>query len=397
MPFRVLTIALAVTGFSLLGHNHCAAQASWSLKDDATFQPRPVEQLPAPLEQPASKDNAVTPEKSSRATSGQPSKRLNLDPPQLRPSAASDSPLNAPPRNRPATSTAFAKTPAQDGGDYIDLDTCFVSFIDDVDLPAEENGVLREVNVKEGESFKKGKIVAQIDDQMFRLQLDKARAELDKAQKLASDGTSIKAARYKVKLATVEADKARSLMQKGSKSESEYRRAIYSQRIADLELTAAENEQEMAMRDSLEKEIEVREVKERIRRHAIPTTFDGYVIEKFRDAGEWVNMGEKVLRVARMDRLYVQGNISSDQLNPFEVANKKVTVTLELARGEKATFEGNIVSVGLEKQGSNLYMVKAEVSNRPEQGYWVLQPGSQVQMRIHLSDNATAGDAGRLK
>jgi multidrug resistance efflux pump len=131
-------------------------------------------------------------------------------------------------------------------------------------------------------------------------------------------------------------------------------------------------------------EARVEEARARIRRHSIRTDFDGYVIKKFRDAGEWVQAGEKVLRVARMDRLYVQGNISSKKFNPFEVADKPVTVTLQLARGKEATFQGKIASIGLEKQGSDLFMVKAEVENRPQEGFWTLLPGSQVKMKIHL-------------
>ena len=140
----------------------------------------------------------------------------------------------------------------------------------------------------------------------------------------------------------------------------------------------------MAGNEARFEEAKVEESRVRIRRHSIRTEFDGYVIKKFRDAGEWVQAGEKVLRVARMDRLYVQGNISSKKLNPFEVADKPVTVTLQLARGKETTFEGKIVSIGLEKQGSDLFMVKAEVENRPQEGFWTLLPGSQVKMRIHL-------------
>ena len=243
--------------------------------------------------------------------------------------------------------------------------------------------------VKEGESFKSNQSIAQIDDQLYRQMLRQAQMQRDMAMKRATDMTSIRAGRYKVKLASSEADKARKLLAKGSKSESEYKRARYSQQVAQEELIAAQNEREMAGQEAQLEEAKVEEVKVRIRRHAILTNFDGYVIKKFRDAGEWVQAGEKVLQVARMDRLYVQGNISSKQFNPFEVVNKPVTVTLQLARNKTTTFEGKIVSVGLEKQGSDLFMVKAEINNRREQGLWTLLPGSQVKMRIHLNGQST--------
>jgi len=265
------------------------------------------------------------------------------------------------------------------------LDTCIVSFIEDIELPAQESGVLRSLSVKEGQSFKNGQVIARVDDELYKKQLQQAQMQRDMAMKRATDATAIRAGRYKLKLASTEAARSRSLYSKGSTAESEYKRARYSEQVAQQELVAAENEREMAGHEAQLEEARVEEARVRIRRHSIQTNFDGYVIKKFRDAGEWVQAGEKVLRVARMDRLYVQGNISSKTLNPFEVADKPVTVTLQLARGEETTFEGRIVSIGLEKQGSDLFMVKAEVENRPQEGSWTLLPGSQVKMKIRLN------------
>lgn len=341
------------------------AQASWSLKDSNSFTPK----APKPLrpQTPLSSNDQT----ASVASSPTKSTRL---------------PVNG----RRSFQSASSTSNSDSSGKSVDLDTCIVSFIEDVELPAQESGVLRSMLVKEGESFKSNQSIAQIDDQLFRQMLRQAQMQRDMAMKRATDMTSIRAGRYKAKLASSEAEKARKLLAKGSKSESEYKRARYSQQVAQEELIAAENEREMAGHEAQLEEAKVEEVKVRIRRHAIRTNFDGYVIKKFRDAGEWVQAGEKVLRVARMDRLYVQGNISSKDFNPFEVADKPVTVTLQLARGKQATFKGTIVSIGLEKQGSDLFMVKAEVDNRPEAGFWTLLPGSQVKMRIHLDRQPTS-------
>ena len=247
------------------------------------------------------------------------------------------------------------------------------------------------MSLKEGQAFEKGQVIARIDDELYRKLLQQAQMQRDMAMKRAGDMTSIRAGKYKLKLAATEAATSRKLFSKGSNSESEYKRARYSEQVAQEELVAAENEREMAGHEAQLEEARVEEARVRIRRHSIRTDFDGYVIKKFRDAGEWVQAGEKVLRVARMDRLYVQGNISSKNLNPFEVSDKPVTVTLQLARGEETTFDGKIVSIGLEKQGSDLFMIKAEVENRRREGFWTLLPGSQVKMRIHLDGKPVGG------
>jgi multidrug resistance efflux pump len=347
---------------------HCelSAQASWSLKDNNSFTPS----APKPLRPQTTSKVGQKPTASASQVQG-----------------SSRSPSSTTKRSIPSSGTQ-AKTKSDEK--FLDLDTCIVSFIDDVELPAQESGVLRSMLVKEGDSFNRDQTIAQIDDKLYRQMLLQAQMKRDMALKRASDMTSIRAGRYKVKLASSEADKARKLLAKGSKSESEYKRARYSQQVAQEELVAAENEREMAAQEAQLEEAKVEEVKVRIRRHSIQTNFDGYVIKKFRDAGEWVQAGEKVLQVARMDRLYVQGNVSSKKFNPFEVDDKPVTVTLQLARDQTTTFQGKIVSVGLQKQGSDLFMVKAEVDNRREQSLWTLLPGSQVKMRIHLDKQPSA-------
>lgn len=363
---RNLFCLFVVAACACWNQSEAFAQASWSLKDSNSFTPT----APKPLRpQPsASAGSRRAPADASKTKSTR------------FPVASS--------RSAQSTSTNSSSSSSQKS---VDLDTCIVSFIEDVELPAQESGVLRSMLVKEGDSFNSNQNIAQIDDQLYRQMLLQAQMQRDMAMKRATDMTSIRAGRYKVKLASSEADKARKLLAKGSKSESEYKRARYSQQVAQEELIAAENEREMAGQEARLEEAKVEEVKVRIRRHAIQTNFDGYVIKKFRDAGEWVQAGEKVLQVARMDRLYVQGNISSKNFNPFEVADKPVTVTLQLARGQETTFKGKIVSIGLEKQGGgDLVMVKAEVDNRLEGSSWTLLPGSKVKMRIHLDEQPAA-------
>ncbi len=370
MNFRKnLLCLLLATACLCWAQNELQAQASWSLKDNNSFTtPPPVPLLPQLPATGGSQTKAGSTQTDGSSTTAGRTRR----------------------RSAPTTSTR-TQSPSSNGQKYIDRDTCIVSFIEDIEVPAQESGVLRYLSLKEGQAFEKGQVIARIDDELYRKLLQQAQMQRDMAMKRAGDMTSIRAGKYKLKLAATEAATSRKLFSKGSNSESEYKRARYSEQVAQEELVAAENEREMAGHEAQLEEARVEEARVRIRRHSIRTDFDGYVIKKFRDAGEWVQAGEKVLRVARMDRLYVQGNISSKNLNPFEVSDKPVTVTLQLARGEETTFDGKIVSIGLEKQGSDLFMIKAEVENRRREGFWTLLPGSQVKMRIHLDGKPVGG------
>lgn len=270
-------------------------------------------------------------------------------------------------------------------GDLV-ISPCPVEFIDSIQLPALETGQIVSILVKEGDAVPAGKTVGQIDDQLFKSMLDQARLKHAIADQKANDNTSLIAAKNEIALAQVEYDRTKKLASTGSKSQSEYEKARFSLRLAMLKEVAAQNEKDSANGELQIEGSRMREVGERIRRHEIvaPSSFEGHVIEILRDELEWVNAGEPVMRIGRMDRLWVQGVVDASVVNPHEIVNRPVTVTLQLARGETTDFQGKIVHVGLERESSGRFLVKAEVQNRPIEGHWVLQPNSTVTMRIHL-------------
>jgi len=115
--------------------------------------------------------------------------------------------------------------------------------------------------------------------------------------------------------------------------------------------------------------------------------FDGVVVERYKQAGEWVTAGEPVVKIARMDKLYVSGLVSNSNHNPSEVDGKDVVVTVELARNETMDFPGKIVGIGSKDVigKGNEYKVKAEITNKMKQGQWVLRKETRVSMRIKLN------------
>ena len=265
----------------------------------------------------------------------------------------------------------------------VDLKNCVVVLIEDIDVPALESGQLSEVFVKEGDAVKQGQVVAQLDDRIaLRLQEESEQKHLS-AKLRAEDENEVKAAEARVKLATEEYSKTRELRAKGSKSDFEFKRAQYSMESSEFDLLAAETARQIAAADAQAGAIRADTAKHSVERHKVASKIDGLIFERFREGGEWVTAGEKIMRIARIDRLRVQGHVKSSLFDPHELVQRPVTVTLELARGRTAEFKGHITFVGIEKRGGR-HSVWAEVDNRLENDRWLLQPGSEVEMRIHL-------------
>lgn len=272
-----------------------------------------------------------------------------------------------------------------------------VYFIDDIMLPAREAGVIKSLSVKEGDSIPAGKVVGQIDDELAQRILEQNKLRLEMANDAADDTTGIRAAEMKYKVARIEADKTTRLSKWGSKSDSERMMAVYTKDIAKLEWEKAIEQSQIALGEKKLAEAQFLEAQTRIKHHVLQSDFDAFVVKILKKPQEYVQPGEEVMRIARMDRLWVQGTVDVKDLNPHEVINRPVTITVKLARNQTTTFAGRITNVGLERQGLTRYMVKAEVQNRPVGGHWVLQPLGEVTMKIHLDGNQAQAIAPQLK
>lgn len=115
----------------------------------------------------------------------------------------------------------------------------------------------------------------------------------------------------------------------------------------------------------------------RLERRRLRAPFAGMIVEKLRNAGEWVESGDPVLRLLRLDVLVVEGYVSASLVSP-KLRGHKVTVVCDVA-GTPRKVEGAIVFVSPEIDSvSQQVQVRAEISN-PD---LALRPGQPAQMWI---------------
>ncbi|MBP90532.1 MAG: hypothetical protein CMJ64_28125 [Planctomycetaceae bacterium] len=263
---------------------------------------------------------------------------------------------------------------------------CQVLLIDDVDMPAEAPGRLLAMNVTEGVQIEQGMLAAQIDDREPLLQKVAAELERDAAHARADDDIEV---RYSVKAFEVaEAELNRSLdinrRNAGAIPASEIKRQQLERTRAELQIDRSRLDLKVAEMTANVQNAAVQAAEDAILRRRILVPFNGQVLQIYRQTGEWVALGEPVLRVARLDRLRVDGFINGSDYNVSELVNRPVTVEVELARGRKKQFRGRVVFVNPLVQAGNRYRVRAEVENRVEEEQWLLNPGAMATMVIHL-------------
>lgn len=217
---------------------------------------------------------------------------------------------------------------------------------------------------------------------------DAAKADLDRSLAARKE--------FAKSVSQTEVDRLRLIVEK---HELEIEKAEFEKELADLQKqiedsTILEQDQTVERlklsvdQARLQKEVDglTRDLKSRlvdqaklhVQRRQIRSPLDGVVVEVFRHRGEWLEPGQRVLRVVRLDRLRVEGFVDAKQVRG-EFRDAPVRVEVELADDVKAKFKGKIVFVSPEVDPVNGQVrVWAEVDNPGLS----LRPGLRAEMVI---------------
>ena len=194
--------------------------------------------------------------------------------------------------------------------DTVTLPNCLLSLDEEVQVPAQEAGVLMKIPVREGQQVATGDLLAQIDDIMPQAQYDVAHFKLEVAKKQATDNIDVLYAEAAVPLRRGRRsarDAAANARTPGTVTDE----AVDEQRLEQGEVQALDREgQEGPGRRRLAggvSEAELKAAAANIERRRLIAPLDAVVVELSRHEGEWVQPGDTVMRLVRVDLLRVQG------------------------------------------------------------------------------------------
>ena len=263
---------------------------------------------------------------------------------------------------------------------------CLVEPDDDVKLSADEAGKLVRLAVDEGSQVNAGDDIANVDDRQAQVQVKAAKYAYAGALKRYEDDIQIRYAKAAADVAKAEYDKILDSNQRspGSVTEVEQLRAKLEWDKDKLSIQKSEHDQQLAMLEAYGKQAELEAAELAINRRKILAPFDGEVVTLYRHQDEWVNPGDPILRLMRLDTMRVEGFVDQKEYDPHEIQGCEVTVEVTLARDRKEQFPGRITYVSSLVMANGVYLVRAEVANRQEHGHWMLRDGLTATMTIHL-------------
>lgn len=271
---------------------------------------------------------------------------------------------------------------------------CLLQAIDDVQVPAQEAGVIVALRVKEGMQVEADdpEPLGRIDDSKARMAKLIAEAEKKVADKKAKSEVNVEYAKAAERVArkVVEAFELANKKSPGSKPEVEIERVRLDHERTQWQIRQAELDREVEELTAEAKQTQVDAAEEDIRRRRIVSPIDGEVVEVRPRLGEWVNAGDPVLRIIRLDQLRAIGRVNVAEVAPYELRGRPVRLLVDLERGRREEFEGRVVWVDPRVASNGEYEFWVEVDNRLEAtgDFWILRPGlmGTLVVDIKLAD-----------
>ena len=172
---------------------------------------------------------------------------------------------------------------------------CVIEPSEIVNLGSSVDGVLTEVNVKRGDRVSEGQLVARIDSRVEEATVELARVR-------AESNAGLEASRARLDFQRAKLKRNRKLAEQ---------KVISAEELEELEtqLELAEIDYQQAQVDKHLEKLELERALNSLALRQIRSPFNGLVMEKVLDTGEYVDGTVEILRIARMHPLKVQADL----------------------------------------------------------------------------------------
>ena len=255
-----------------------------------------------------------------------------------------------------------------------------LTLLEEIHVPARDAGVIREITVRPGMHVTEAMLLAQQDDTEAQVARDQARTDLANAERLARNDLDIRLARKAHEVAMAELERAKEAAERFSKSvsQTEIDRLQLATEQADLQIYQARFDLKTAQVtvDTYEAALSLAE--HQLRKRAVHAPTSGVVVEVLKHVGEWVEPGDTVVRIVRMDRMRVEGFLPAQRADA-NLIGKPAEVTVQLHADETIDVQGEVTFVSPEIHPVNgMVRLWVEISNDKS----LLRPGLHATIKI---------------
>lgn len=255
-----------------------------------------------------------------------------------------------------------------------------LTLLEEIRVPARDAGILVEIAARPGMDVASGTPLAKQDDTEAQVTRDQASTDLSNAKRLARNDLKVRLAQKSHEVAAAELKRATEAAERFSKSvsQSEIARLQLGTEQADLQIYQTRFDLKTALLAVDTYEATLRLAEHQLKKRAIQAPTSGVVVEVLKHVGEWVEPGETVVRMVRMDRLRVEGFLLAQQADA-KLVGQPARVTIKLQPDQTLDVDGEVTFVSPEIHPVNgMVRVWVEIEN----GEAGLRPGLPATIKI---------------
>ena len=253
-----------------------------------------------------------------------------------------------------------------------------VEWIEKSDVSALREGVIKEIELREGMTVRENMFIAKLHDESAILGTSKARL-------ISQNRGQIMKAEAQYALAVADLARFEAIQKRGANfvSTAEVQKAVAEVKVGEAAIQEAKENVKVA-------EAELAVAQQIVEEHTIRAPFDGIIIKRIKHPGETVRANEAVVRLGKIDHVRFYGFIPIENLSRVKVGMVvDVRPTIEDAELpiEQKRFRGKISALGTEVNGIGKTEVEiyADVANNKDTE---LRPGLRADMTIYLDPAA---------
>ena len=263
-------------------------------------------------------------------------------------------------------------------GHVISARSGLITCIHKPQIAALTDGLIQEILVEEGSIVSKGDPILIIDSRVAQAELEVAQKQLETARIIAAQEANLLFSEAARELAFEEFQNERELFRKGSTTENALKRKQLEAQKTKFSVDMALDERKKYELEAAIAEQQVHASQVKLGLSKVLAPFDGIIVERKRDLGEWIRAGEPVVRLLHMDEMRVEAlvplqGVSLQSLEGAEMLIRAAQGPFEAkARVEFVSPELDIDSV----------RVTTRVLNQQVGGSWLLRDGMKADVQI---------------
>jgi RND family efflux transporter MFP subunit len=281
------------------------------------------------------------------------------------------------------------------------------------DVGSAVDGRVVSLPVLEGQRVTAGQPIAELLRGLLEIERAGAAAELDRRRQVLAElkagsrpeeidqrTAAVQGLEAQTEYATSRLNRLRRLAERGTSTadelldgETEFRRVeaeLRSSRAA-LDLAKAGPRQEQIAQAAAAvavQEAEVERIEDQLRKHTIRSPFNGWVVERFTEEGQWLSRGGLVARIVELDTVEIDVRVPEISVRSL-AAGQDVRLEFDAAPGE--TWIGRVERVVPQADLlSRSFPVKVRLANRVVDGQPVLRGGMLARAWLPVGSSGMA-------